>query len=640
MDVRLPDGRVITNVPEGTTKSQLMARLEKYDKDLNPVLRGGGRIARNVAAGTASLADVGLLFPKTAAMGADLVLQKMGREGTPLQQTMARVGNTPTLRQQTLSGIDALTANKLKPKNNIEGGADFVMEMLTPAGIFGKAQRATNKAPTVFDAVKTTLSPQSGLEAQVKARTMQQLGNPLFAESPGNLIRLSKGQRSQSPQIQEFEDLARTGVKGPMAQQKSILFDTAQQDDTFKAFNGLLDGVDTRTGARGIFDTTDDAIKLTQKARARLKGYVDTAYSKARNASDGVAFDADLVRQGLVDTTNDALTSAGLKPNKARMPIATDLFDELASAVKPVQGQSNKALKLDALEGWRTAASQQANSLALKGTPEGLAVKTMIRQYDEFMTALADGAIREGDDQAINAFKKARALRARLGGIYQQDKIVERLTSGQGGTVESMVSDIFGAANFDSKKGAALTVKALKKASRGQEKQFTQLMKEGVVSRILDNSKSDRIIPGTDYNALSLPKLKTQLDRLLDKNGSLAKEIFTANEIKTLKALQGDLRRVKSIQPGSVNPSGSGTRVLKALAPFMRGVSATGEIAAKPVQGILNSRAATKSFENSEEVIARMTRELKVRNRNALIKPLLAGATVTGGIPLTDTDRR
>lgn len=53
MDVRLPDGRVITNVPEGTTKSQIMAKLAKAEQ--NPVAQPQGQQVYSEPAGPPKL---------------------------------------------------------------------------------------------------------------------------------------------------------------------------------------------------------------------------------------------------------------------------------------------------------------------------------------------------------------------------------------------------------------------------------------------------------------------------------------------------------------------------------------------------------------------------------------------------------
>jgi hypothetical protein len=81
VDVRLPDGRVITNVPDGITKSQLMAKLSKLD---TPQKDSGGGLMENLQA-FGKGASMGLL-PKVQALGMTAIDQIQNPE-IPLSQS-------------------------------------------------------------------------------------------------------------------------------------------------------------------------------------------------------------------------------------------------------------------------------------------------------------------------------------------------------------------------------------------------------------------------------------------------------------------------------------------------------------------------------------------------------------------------
>lgn len=124
----------------------------------SPYLRTAGRGVRNVAAGAASLVDTALLLPKTAALGGALLT---GNE------TLEKIGMTPTVRDMTLSGIDKLTGDKLKPTGAIDTVGDFLSEMTVPTSIAGKVSQG-GKAPGVMDATRLLLNPTGAVEAKVK----------------------------------------------------------------------------------------------------------------------------------------------------------------------------------------------------------------------------------------------------------------------------------------------------------------------------------------------------------------------------------------------------------------------------------------------------------------------------------------
>lgn len=646
--VNAPDGNVI-NFPETMTEEEILSVMREkfppvqvdqqtprgrgFQDYAQEGIRTLGRAGRNIVGGATSLVDVGLLFPKTIASGAEVAMESAGMEGSSAEQFAQKIRTLPTLRDQALQGVDYLTGDALKPRNTMESVTDFVSEMTVPSGVFGKVTQLQKiqKAPKSIDALKMALNPE--MAAQQKFATQAMNAVPDFSAQQERSIRLSRGQRTGDFDAQEFEDLARKGVLGDSAREVAENFDLQQQTDVLQALGA---GPRTLQTARGIYDATEEAASIAQAGRDRLKTYVNRAYQKARNLKDGVGFDVGEVKRGLVQGIEESLDADGLKPNKNIMPIADSVFNTLK---KQTNAKNVKSLKIGALEDWRKMASQQANSRALAGTPEGLSLQRIVRVYDNFMEELADAAINEGDVAAINAFRKARGLRARLGKIYESNKIVNEITSGQVPTVEAMTHKIFGSANFDSKKDAAQTVRALRKAARGRAKEFDAVIQEGVLSKLLENSKSDRILPGTDIKSVSLSKLETQLDRILLRNRSLAKEVFGNEKFKELENLYFDLGKIKSQQPGTVNHSNSANRILRAvgsvgnMSRYFPLVEATKTILVDPVKDLRSASKAKKVFSDPSAILGEITEKSRGLTRNEAIGSALFGATaISAGI--------
>lgn len=127
---------------------------------INPVVRTLGRTGRNLGAGLSSLLDLGLLIPKTAALGAGMGLEKLGAEG--VGSALQELGATPTMRDTFLSSIDRATNNQLQPQNTTEKVFDFGAELISSAVPFSRADDLAN--PNAVNALTSLLDPQEALQ--------------------------------------------------------------------------------------------------------------------------------------------------------------------------------------------------------------------------------------------------------------------------------------------------------------------------------------------------------------------------------------------------------------------------------------------------------------------------------------------
>lgn len=138
MDVRLPDGRVVRNVPEGVTKSQLMAKLSKHDSvvpmppnpdvpaapevsrgpQINPALRGAGMAARTAVGAATSLLDAPRLLTDPVNKVVANLASKAGNAA--LAEGARDAYNTPYISDTAKGVIDDFTGGALKPKTSAE----------------------------------------------------------------------------------------------------------------------------------------------------------------------------------------------------------------------------------------------------------------------------------------------------------------------------------------------------------------------------------------------------------------------------------------------------------------------------------------------------------------------------------------
>lgn len=122
MDVKLPNGRIVKNVPEGVTKSQLMARLEKAG--IENRMSGAEALGRGAVYGTLQQPAevVGAAF--SAAMSKDLDF--------PTALAMARAQNLG----------DVIAPDEAKERSGYFGTGKFAGNMLASAPVGGAALKA------------------------------------------------------------------------------------------------------------------------------------------------------------------------------------------------------------------------------------------------------------------------------------------------------------------------------------------------------------------------------------------------------------------------------------------------------------------------------------------------------------------
>lgn len=132
----------------------------------HPILHTVGRAARTGLSGLSSLADLGLLVPKTAALGLGLGAEKMGATG--FGQSLQRLGATPTMADTSNMIVDQATGNRLQDRNNIDKVGTFIGQMIASAVPFSQSPKALsavagNTPPSAGTALTALLDPQTAL---------------------------------------------------------------------------------------------------------------------------------------------------------------------------------------------------------------------------------------------------------------------------------------------------------------------------------------------------------------------------------------------------------------------------------------------------------------------------------------------
>lgn len=266
MDVRLPDGTIVKNVPEGTTKAQLMAKVGKavqpeFSEDQQAALRSKGLMPskyskeEEAAAIPVILGTAGALAapgPGWAALG----LSSLGAG--------AGAGGGELLRQfVTKEEIDPLKAGK----EGLKAGAGNL--------VGGTVVKGLGKAASTFFGSK--LSPDEAMAQQFAqadgAPFPLSIAKPSLAQRAADKFALGKlGNQQQANKVTQYLNQK----VGSLTEKAAVFDDVAAQGQGF--FRNLLEPGETKL--RATFD--DYAAAIGPDARVPIS----RTQSALRNALD------------------------------------------------------------------------------------------------------------------------------------------------------------------------------------------------------------------------------------------------------------------------------------------------------------------------------------------------------------------
>jgi len=230
MNVTMPDGTVIRNVPEGTTKSQLLARYQKYKQGpvmpppepsaMSEFARGAGIVARGALPTMALGAAGGALAGPPGALAGSLAL--------PAAEALTAGANVVLPQSMQIPSPSGAVQGMLTraglptPSSPQERALQMASESLAGAGtqIPALGRMATSAATPMGRALSETLSQAPGRQiaaAAPSAAAAQAVGegydNPYAGMAAGAVVGAPFGM----------------GVRQPMGPSRDVLRDAANQ---------------------------------------------------------------------------------------------------------------------------------------------------------------------------------------------------------------------------------------------------------------------------------------------------------------------------------------------------------------------------------------------------------------------------
>jgi len=458
------------------------------------------------------------------------------------------------------------------------GAAGNIASDIIGAGVRGGvslAQRATKLFNKGFGRQPNiTISAPAG--KSITTEIQGALAGKMPAPMSMGQIPLTKGQATQSPQMQSLEYGAQAGIYGDDAQRMAL--EAAQlQSGAAKDVLGKVAGTDLNPD---VALQSAEALKTSlQQSYKAAKARTTAAYNEVGEMSQDAPLQiaAGYVRDGIVPAIKDwARKGSAGRPwdlGAADMAGAKRLYQQAAAFADM---KKISAVNFFRMEDWRGRVSQ---GIANSKTPaEKAFLSGMLQRYDTAMSQLPREAIKSGDEAILGAMEKARGARKAQGVLFERSKIVkdvlqnDDLTNEQfynsltslGARSGSYVRDILRTAANEPAKQAAL---------RGQ-------IKQSILGTILNKSLSAEVKAGSTVEGgiekmVSFDKLATNLDKFI-KNKTLFNQVITdPAERKAIEEAYRAASLIKSVKPGSKNYSNTAYTLLNIINSISPAAKAT-----------------------------------------------------------------
>ena len=508
-DVRLPDGRIIKNVPEGTTKEQLTSKLvssgvltgqEDFTQPKQDVIRTqepqpevDDSRDRFKAAREKTNREFGL--------GARAVLQGISSPVTIIPD-LATLGINKAFGTdiQPLSSIVSeglTTVGFPEPKT---GGERFIsagIEAGTGAGIIKKGLQAvtTKQSPKLIQTLASgPVSKEigAGVGAGLATQGATELG---FESVPAKIAigvagGLAGGKLTPS----------RTTPKAP-----AILEDVAESG---------IDDVATCSQVK------ESLSKEATKQQKKISKLFTSATEKGKEAT--------------IDSKNlTKLSDDLLKEVDDVIDIDGKSFLESTSKTLGSLSDSSAANTVNKLESFRRQASQVVRKD--KAGSEG--AKRVLEKIDGFL----DDVEIQGDPDTVKLWKDAIKARREFGQKFENPKKIAKILDEEA-TIESIEREFIGTGPVMSKKDLARTYnETLRALPAKQRKDVAFALRQSVVNRMIKTAAQS-----TDSEAgLSASRLSNQIRNLRRENKSFWDK-YTPQEKQVLSKLETELRNVSS----------------------------------------------------------------------------------------------
>lgn len=585
MDVLMPDGTLVKDVPEGVTKAQLQAKLAgsapkvaqqgTINTDVPTV---AGEVQNTAQQAPASMMDkLKALYEVPATIGSGMIAQPVGAAyGVYKGITSPNIGTQQGVQQAQQAGGELAQKLQFQPTSpvsqdvlqGISGAMESTKLPVTPGGI-GQlpsfAQQARNVAqfakPAISEVMQTA-RPAVSTMAQALRKEAPTLSGVGAAEVPEAVVRsqmaqqlrvpveLSKGQALRDLNQQKFE--IETPKNFPEVGKPLIEAQAKRNDAILQNFDAYVDATGKETF--GLRETGRIVDKALVNAANKAKKQINTAYTAAKEAGE----------------TQQPLSYAPLKtyidqqtPTVKRKlaPILSAVDEEIARndperiVIDPITKQKVKQpptgqISINALED----IYQFINKNYEPGTPAGTYAKEMKGLINQ---------ITEG--QGGELYQEARKLRTKYGREFENVGYVDKLLRTKKDSTDRAVAfeDVFDHAILN---GSLDDVRAiggtLKKAGSEGQQAWKEL--QGQTIQYIKDQVSKSVDVDSFGNPVVSPAKFKAVVTTLDQDGKLD-YVFGKKGAQEIRDLLETTINVNAPLKGAANYSNTSSALITAL---------------------------------------------------------------------------
>jgi hypothetical protein len=570
MDVRMPDGVVVKNVPEGVTQDDL---LERYSLSKQPERTSGTNISSDVPSvitaqnrgsvapsepQTSMMDKLKALYEVPATIGSGVVSQPASMLyglGKGAVQDISQ-GKMPTAESRDINYRQARQATQFQPTSPASMGAlesiggaleaaklppytgniGMIPSMQQAAqGIKPVAQQAVQAAKPTISTMAQALRKEAPMVGVGAAEAPQAVNRAQMAQQLRVPVQLSKGQAERDLGQQKFE--IETPKEFPELGKPLIEAQAKRNDAILQNFDAFVDATGKET--YGLRETGRVVDKALVNAANKAKNEINTAYTAAREAGE----------------TQQPITYAPLKsyidqqtPTVKRKlaPIISAVGEEITKNDPKKTGQ----ISINNLED----IYQFINKNYEPGTPAG----TYAKEMKDLINQITEG-------QGGELYQEARKLRTKFGREFENVGYVDKLLRTKKDSTDRAVAfeDVFDHSILN---GSLDDVRAiggtLKKAGTEGQQAWKEL--QGQTIQYIKDQVSKSVDVDSFGNPVVSPAKFKSVVTTLDQDGKLD-YIFGKKGAQEIRDLLETTINVNAPLKGAANYSNTSSAIITAL---------------------------------------------------------------------------
>lgn len=427
------------------------------------------------------------------------------------------------------------------------------------------------------------------------------------ASQADTAIPLTVGQATGDVRQIAREEAMRQGGRGGKAQKIMQDFEQKQKQGIATEATDIGSRIApsaTTTTQQEAGGTMYEILRAKQK---ELKTGVQQAYDETDLRALAIPSES---AKDLTSKVSSAITQGDFILNKQLTPAAAQAYDDLINIIPKVDKANVSQINLKSLESTRRNLGSYYK--AASNDADRNAVTMLTKQFDDWLDDTITSGLASGDVAQLDKLKQARGLARDYYNKFKIDpsapdvdaqKVIDKIVKKDLTPVETM-NYLFGSAKLGENQTAVRVARRFKELFGVDSPQMDEFRQAAYM----------RLVQDTQGNVKPAASIVREVDELIMGKGSaLAKEVFTSDQVATLKEFRKALG--KTVTPASAtNPSKTGYEIARLGEDVMKmlgfglaassGDVATGAAISAGTMGIRPARNALGAYQATRGVSA------------------------------------